>query len=179
MELAIISLVCGCGVGLAALLVAGALLRLAVLAANKLVGPGPGRARARSGGIPEWDWDDWDDEYPATVRPWRGGPVIPEPGTFKCMAIAFLTAFVFALGFLLTGLAAQEVGLRMWREETRLAVAVVNLPVAGFALTVLLTMMLPTGFWRAAMVAFVYGFILGGFVLFLGAFIFVVATVAR
>ena len=62
---------------------------------------------------------------------------------------------IFGLGFVLTGFAVQEIGFRMWRDDTKLAVVVLNLPTAGLALTVLLVLSLPTTFWRAAMVAFV------------------------
>jgi hypothetical protein len=155
-------LVCGCGGGLAVLLVAALLLRLSVSAANRVVGPARARARAGAGRIAEWDWDDWDDEddYPAPTGPSARGPnVIPEPGIIKCGALVFLTAFAAVFGFVLLGFVAEELGLRMRRDETRIAVVIFDLPVAGLALSVLLVATLPTTFWRAALVTFLYGLI--------------------
>src|SRR5262245_23776870 len=115
-------LVCGCGGAFLALLVAALLLRLAVMTANRLAGPV--RAKPR-GGIAEWDWDDWDDEYAAPARPSRGAAAIPEPGLGTCTVIVFATAFVAVLGFVLLGFAAEGVGLHMRNEGTRVAVAIV------------------------------------------------------
>jgi hypothetical protein len=157
----LVGLVCGCGGGLAVLLVAALLLRLSVSVANRVIGPAKAPARARAGRIAEWDWDDWDDEdaYPGPADSARGPNVIPEPGIVKCGAIVFLTAFVALLGFVLLGFVAEELGLRMRRGDTRTAVAIFDLPVVGLTLSVLLVATLPTTFWRAALVAFLYGLI--------------------
>lgn len=175
-------LLCSCVGALAVLLVASGLLRLAVTFTNKLLGQRKSKARPEpraSGGIPEWDWDDWDDEPLEPVRPWRVEGAIPEPGTLKCMAVLFLTAFVFGFGFLMTGFAVQEIGFRMHREDTRLAVIVLNLPVAALALALLLAWTLPTNVWRGGLVVFVFGGTIFGFVLLVGAIVFGVATVFR
>jgi hypothetical protein len=183
MGFAFFGLVCGCVGALAVLLVTAGLLRLAVSATNKLLGPGKAKAPSpsrASGAIPEWDWDDWDDEPLEPVKPWRGQGVIPEPGTFKCMAIMFATALVFVGGCVATGIVLEEVvGLRMWREESKLLVTILNLPVAFGTLTLLLTGTLPTNFWRAGLVAFVFGLVLLAFLLFIGAIVFVVGVVFR
>ncbi|MBN9117644.1 MAG: hypothetical protein J0I06_00480 [Planctomycetes bacterium] len=176
MGIALVGVICVCGTVVSVLMVASGLLRLAISAANKILGP---KAKTQPSGIPEWDWDDWDDEYARPARPWQAGRVIPEAGTLKCMAALLLTALVFGLGFVLTGFAAQDMGFRMHREETKLAVAVLNLPVAALTLTMLLVGLLPTRFWRAAMVTFVYGLLGLAFVLFVGVIVFAVSVLFR
>lgn len=181
MGFAFFGVACGFGVVVLVLLVASALLRLAITLANKVVKPTK-TTRARTGGIAEWDWDEWDewDEVEAEaepVRPWRTKPTIPEPGTFKSMAIVFGTACAFTIGFILTGVMATEMGFRMWREDTKLAVTILNLPVAALALTTLLAWTLPTGFWRGAMVTFIYGFVMLAFVLFIVCTVFFVSRI--
>ena len=64
----------------------------------------------------------------------------------------------------------------MWRDESKLVVAIFNLPVTDLALALFLTVMLPTTFWRAAMIAFVYNLILGALIVSIGAVIFVIAA---
>jgi hypothetical protein len=172
-------LLCGCGGGVAVLLVAALLLRLATSVTNKMLG-GPARAEVRPrsrGGIPEWDWDDWDDEDVPAQRPRRGRGGVPAAGFGTCVVSAFLTALVFGLAFILLGFAAEENGLRMRHVETRLAIAIVALPIAYLTLTVMLILLLPTTFWRAAMVAFVYGLFILGLVVAVGAFVFAVEIV--
>jgi hypothetical protein len=179
MGIAFAGLICTVVIAASILMIASGLLRLAIYATNRIVSPS--EPKARSGGIAEWDWDDWDDEAaepPEPVRPWQRH-AIPEAGTLKCVGIAFLTGLVFGLGFVLLGFAVEELGLRMRHVETRLAVAVLNFPIAGLALTVLLSLTLPTNFWRAGLVAFVYGLIIVAFLVFVGAVVFVVATLLR
>jgi hypothetical protein len=167
-------LVCGCGGAVAAVLVAASLLRMSVSVTNKFVGPAKEKARV-SGGVPEWDWDDWDDEYTTPARRQRTKGPIPEPGIITCATITFATAVVFVLGcIVLTVIAEEALGLRMWRDESKLAVVFLNLPVAGLMLTVLMIVMLPTTFWRAAMVTFVYGLVLLAITVFIGAVVFVI-----
>ena len=176
MGFAFFGLICGCCGAASILMVASGLLRLAIFATNKIVGPAKAKAPGR---IAEWDWDDWDDEITEPVPPWRAGRAIPEAGTFKCMGIVFLTALAFGLGYVLMAFAAQDIGFRVHRDETKLALVVLNIPVAGLALTVLLAWLLPTGARQAAQVAFVYGLIILAFFALVGAFVFVVATLFR
>jgi hypothetical protein len=91
--------------------------------------------------------------------------------------IVVLSALVTGLGFVLVGFAAEGLGLRMRREETRFAVLLLNLPLTGLTLTILLLSMLPTKFWRAAMVAFVYGVLFLAFGTALGVVIYAAAVV--
>lgn len=180
MEFALAGVLCGCFGVVAVLMAAGGLLRLAIYVANRLVRPTRADAvkPARRGGIAEWDWDEWDDEGEVSDepdRPWRAPRAIPEPGTLRSMAIVLGTGCAFTIGFIATAAMASEMGFRMWREETKLAVALLNLPVAALALTLLLTWTLGTRFWRAAMVTFVYGLVLLAFVLFIGSVVLFVA----
>jgi hypothetical protein len=151
------------------LVAASSLLRVSVAVANKLVAPGRVVERVGSvGQIPEWDWDDWDDEFGAVPRSRRHRePAIPYPGIGLGALITFFTAAVFGFGFIVTGFAAEEIGFRMWREETKLGVGILNLPLAAVGQMVSLIVLLPTTFWRAAMVTFVYGLIILGFVVFI------------
>jgi hypothetical protein len=167
------ALICGCGGVVVVLLLAASLLRLSISLTNKLLGRAPAPTRS-SGGIAAWDWDDWDDEFspPARKRSGSRGQVgaVPEPGIPKCGAIMLLTVVAFGLGFLVMGLAGEAlIGLRMWPDDEKLLLAILNLPVADLALTTLLIVMLPTTFWRAAMVTFVYNLILLAFTLVLVA----------
>ena len=152
MGFAFFGLICACCGAGAILMIASGLLRLALFATNKIVGPA--KAKARSGGIAEWDWDDWDEgaEIAEPVSPWRAGRVIPEAGVFKCMGIMFLTALASGLGYAVMAFAAQDIGFRVHRDETKLALVILNLPVAGLALTALLAWLLPTDARRAAQV---------------------------
>lgn len=182
MGFAFAGVICAGVTALALLLIASGLLRLALFATNTIVGPARERAKPRTG-IAEWDWDDWEDEpleplEPELVRVWEHRAV-PEAGTFKCTGIVVLTALAFGLGFVLMGFAAQDVGFRMHRSETRLAVAVLNLPVAGLVLAALLAVLLPTGFRRAAQVAFVYLLIVIVFLALVASFVLVVGSVFR
>jgi hypothetical protein len=170
----LLGLVCGCGGVLLAALVAGSLLRLAVSITNKMVSPA--RAPA-SGGIAEWDWDDWDDEYTAPARPRRKTGGIPEPGLVKCMLIVFLSALVYGLAFVLLGFASEELLNLRLRGDAQLVIGLFALPVGALALAVLLCAMLPTSIWRGALVAFVYTFIFIGIGLGLGAVFFVMGIV--
>jgi hypothetical protein len=174
MGFAFVGLVCGCGGALLALLVAASLLRLAVSIANRLIGPVKEQAPA-SGGIAEWDWDDWDDEYTTSTKPARARPganAIPEPGIPKCVAIILTTAFAAGLGFTFLGFAAEAVGLRMHRDDTKLAVALVDLPLTSFVLVLMLVAVLPTTFWRASMVTFLYNLIIIGLAVGIGTVVY-------
>jgi hypothetical protein len=161
---ALLGILCVCAALAGGVLALAAMLKLAVVVANKAVGSVPAEKEPSRGGIAEWDWDDWDDEEEEDARPAfaRGGrkQAIPEPGVLKCVGIVLVTAFAAGLGFVLLGFAAEGVGLRMRREETRFAVALFDLPIVALTLSVMLVASLPTGFWRAAMVSFIYGFLL-------------------
>jgi hypothetical protein len=164
------------------LLGAAALLRLAVLLANRLVGaPAQSAPAPKRGGIAEWDWDDWDDEGTEKDEPTepQRQRAIPTPGLATSVAIMFLTAFVAVLAFVLLGFAAESVGMRMRRDETRLLVIIAELPILFLTLSVLLTALLPARFGRAALVAFLHLLILGGILLSLGAVVFVFAALFR
>jgi hypothetical protein len=177
MELAAAGLVCGCGGALATAVLVASLLRLAISLTNKIVGPAQVKSQS-SGGIAEWDWDDWDDEYSTPARSRRRKGTIPEPGILKCVGIVLATAFVFGLGFIVVAFVLEDLGgLGMWRDEAQLAAAILNLPVADLALSVLLVVMLPTSLSRAMMVAFVYNLILIAIIVSIGAVVFVVSTV--
>jgi hypothetical protein len=181
-------LLCGCGAAGVVVLMASLLLRLAVALTNRLMGPGAAekaieRVAPRGGRIAEWDWDDWDDEFedrgppPLPLR--RRGQAIPEPGVLMCLGVVIVTAFTFGLACVLLIFAAESMGLRVRREESQLAVAVAALPVAFLTLSVMLVVGLPTTFWRAAMVAFLYGVILVGLGFGLVAAVFVLRVVVR
>lgn len=105
-------------------------------------------------------------------RPWRAPRAVPEPGTLKSMAIMLGTGCAFTIGFILTAAVASEIGFFVDRRGAQFAVTLLNLPVAGLALTVLLTWTLPTRFWRAAMVTFLYGFVALAIVLFMGLLLY-------
>jgi hypothetical protein len=172
--------ICICVGAGALVLIAAGLLRLAIYATNRMVAPG--QVKAQAGGIPEWDWDDWDNEGAVEDeldRPWRRGPAVPEASTLKCMGIAFLTALTFGLGFVLMGFAAEDLGYQMRRDETKLVVVVFNLPIAWLALSALLAGLLPTRFGRAALVAFIYGLTIIAFFMLIGIVFFGFAVVFR
>jgi hypothetical protein len=173
MELAFVGVICACGGAVAVLTAAAALLKLAVVITNRVVRPTRQESR---GEWSDWDWDDWDDEY--VPGPQKPKEAIPALGLGKALVIVVLTGMVGALGFVLLGFAAEEAfGLRMRREETKLAVLILDLPLAALTLTVLLLSMLPTNFWRAAMVAFVYGILFLAFAAGVGSMIFVIGVV--
>jgi len=166
---------CGCGFIAVALLAGAFVLRLAVSLTNRLVGPTAEKVQRR-GRVPEWDWDDWDDEDTQYIVQPRER-AIPEPGLATCAAVMFVTAFAAVLGFVLLSFAAESVGLRMRRDDTQLAVAIVDLPIVFLTLTVTLVATLPTTFWRGAMIAFVYGFLLFVLVVCIGIALFFLRVV--
>jgi hypothetical protein len=89
-----------------------------------------------------------------------------------------LTAFAAVVSFVLLGFVAEELGLRMRRGDTKTAVAIFDLPVVGLALSVLLTATLPTTFWRAALVAFLFGLIVFLTLAAISCALFVLRTLA-
>lgn len=176
MEEAAIGSLCVCAGLAGGVLGLAALLKLAVVLANRTVGPVTEQEKPLSrGGIAEWDWDDWDDEDErddTPTRPRGSKQAIPEPGVPKCVAIVTITSFVVVLVFVLLTFAAEGVGLRPGRDDTQFALAIVELPIVGFLLSALLSTMLPTGFWRAAMVTFLYGLLLFALAMVLAVVIF-------
>ena len=168
-------LLCGI-VGLVAFALAAAgLLRFAVVLANRAVGaPADAPPPPPIGGIPAWDWDDWDEDEDDAPPPRRrrGGQAIPLPGILKGVGVVLVTAFATGLGAVLLIFALESQGLRMRQTDTRLAVAVLDLPVAFLTLSVVLLAALPTTFRRAALVAFVFGLLLAGVALTVGSVAF-------
>jgi len=170
----LVGIFCVCAGLAGGLLGLAALLKLAVVMTNRMVGAPPAEKAPSRGGIAEWDWDDWDDEEDsALARPSRRKQAIPEPGVLKCAGVVVITSFAAVLGFVLLTFAAESVGLRMRRGETQFAIALVDLPIVALTLSVMLVASLPTGFWRAAMVTFIYGFLLVALALCFGAVLFV------
>jgi hypothetical protein len=177
MGFALGGLVCVCAGLAGGVLGLAALLKLAVVLANRTIGSVAEKTPSR-GGVTEWDWDDWDDEYEHDnsrpfAQPWERKPAIPEPSVLKSAGIVAITSFATVLGFVLLSFAAEGTGLRPGREETQFALAIVELPIVGFILSALLVAMLPTGFWRAAMITFLYGLLLFALAVFFGMVIFV------
>ena len=143
---------CGCGAYLLCLALGAAILRGAVALANRIVGP----VKTDTFG----NWDDWDsDDEPAYVRSRRRGGkrAIPEPGIGKCILMLFATSLIsLVVTYVLAYFAQELLDLRMRGEESQIAAAVISLPVTFAALTLVLVALLPTTFWRAAMVGFLY-----------------------
>jgi hypothetical protein len=149
---------------LLALLVGAALLRAAVAAANRTVGP---VRRAEPIG---WDWDaDEEDEDP--VRP--AEVAIPEPGLSTGMLILFLVGLaVLTTAFLLDSPARRALGLTRRDAE---ALALVLVPGVWFlTLAGTTAAILPTAFRRAALVALYFSLILVA----IGAVVYVLLAAA-
>lgn len=140
------------GVGfLIALLLGSVILRAAVALANRSAGP----VKVKPADLfPDWDWDG----EPEDAEP-RLEKAIPEPGLGKGMMIAstigVLTALLgVVLGILLDDLAEALFGAD---EAVQLVgLMVLTVPFSFAAATLLLVVMLPAPFWRAALVAFLY-----------------------
>lgn len=164
-------------------LVGGALLQLAVAAANRLVGPGADPEPARAGddeyGLAKWDWDDWDDDYADTrfVEEPRARPPIPKPGLGVGAAVTFLTAAVCAVAAILIAAALDGPGRR--RSPPDGLVALFTLPVGFLSLVALLVGFLPTTFRRAALVAAMFALMVLAFLATAGVLVFVLAALFR
>jgi hypothetical protein len=141
------------GVGvLCALLTGGALVRAAVTIANRVLGPPKEKSVDP---IEDWDWDD--DLEPARPRLRVGDKVIPVPGYGAAMGIAFLAALAAGVGFVVLGMVTDISGIADMEDEwTRAAVGVFTVPAEFAALTLVLTLLLPTTLTRAALTAFVH-----------------------
>lgn len=144
----------GCGVGLfglfVALLIGSVLVRAAVALANRVLRPAE---------VPPdtfGQWDDWDSDEPAPKRRKKSARVIPEPSLATGMLVTFLSGLVnpFSIAALAVVAGAQLDDPQGLDELLPFALVALLLPV-GFALfTLLLRLLLPTTFWRAALVAF-------------------------
>jgi hypothetical protein len=171
MELAFVGMICACGGGVAILLALAAMLKLSAFVATRLAQPTQQETRRE---LNDWDWDDWDDE----PGPSRSKPVIPVPGLAKCLAVMLITVLVAGLGYVLLGFFATEVlGLRMRRDESQLAVLILDLPFAFGILTMLLVALLPTTVRRAAMVTFIYVILFLAFAAAVLAMVFVFGVI--
>ncbi len=156
-------LVFGCGGGLfglfVVLLIGRALVCMAVALANRVVGPAP---------PPDTfgQWDDWDsDDEPAYVKSRRRGTTdgaIPEPGLASGMLITFVAGLINAGGCVACVVFAQAVfdDLDRSDEWILVALALLGLPVTFVVHSFLLVLLLPTTFWRAALVALFHYLIL-------------------
>ncbi|MFM8271063.1 MAG: hypothetical protein ACKODX_01895 [Gemmata sp.] len=145
-------LLVGCGgtlLAVAAALLFGALLaRAAVAVANRVRGPEKPQD-------PFGQWDDWDSDEPGPRGLTDRGRPIPRPTLaigvlVTLVSVAAHGATVFAGGILF------ETALNESKELTILMLAVFGLPLNAVLLATLFTLMLPTTFWRAALVAFFY-----------------------
>jgi hypothetical protein len=135
------------------LLIGSVVLRAAVSIANRSAGP----VRAEVvDPFPDWDWDDESEDEPRR----SGEKAIPEPGLAKGMmitsTIAVLTAFIGVVLRVLT----EDLADAMFGGDDEVvqivALVVVALPFSFAGATLLLVAMLPTTFWRAALVAFLH-----------------------
>jgi hypothetical protein len=138
---------------LIALLIGAVVVRAAVSISNKLIGS-PKREPETFGRVEEWEWDDEpEEEHPRRKRE----KAVPEPGVGKAMMIASTGGVTNAFIVLVIGVFLEALDVDPIDEDLTIAVlAVVSLPFSFVALTLLLTAMLPTTFWRAALVAFVH-----------------------
>jgi hypothetical protein len=142
-------LLAGCGGLLVVLFVSALLLRAAAASASRMIGP-PEPEDAFG------DWDDWDSDEPPRRRR-RGKASIPEPGLGKGMLIAFASSFATAVAGAVLAVIAEEVFGDAGDEAAHaIALAALAAPAGFAALTLLLAGLLPTTFWRAALVAFLY-----------------------
>jgi magnesium-transporting ATPase (P-type) len=134
-----------------ALLLGSVMLRTAVRIANRSIGPLKAK---RADSFPDWDWDgDLEDEEPRHPQ-----KAIPEPGLGKGMMIASTLGVVTVFIGIALAVFADTVAEDLFEgdEDTQIALlAMFTLPLAFVSSTLLLAVMLPTTFWRAALVSFV------------------------
>jgi hypothetical protein len=132
------------------LLIGAALLRAAVSIANRVSGP---LKQERFDPVEDWDWDD----EPEDPRPRRTGEkAIPEPAVPKAMMIASTTGVVNVFIGLVLAVFAEALDVGDLDDGPAVVLFVLFLVPLGCAATaLLLTVMLPTTFWRAALVSFV------------------------
>jgi hypothetical protein len=155
-------LLVGCGGLLVLLFVSALLLRAAAATANRIVGP------PREDEFEFGDWDDWDSDEPPRRRR-RQKASVPEPGVGKGMLAAFAAWFATALTGMVLAVTAEEVfGDVGDGAANAIALSILATPVGFGVLALLLAGLLPTTFWRGALVAFLY---------YLFAFVIVTAVV--
>jgi hypothetical protein len=171
---------------LLAVLVGAALLQLSVAGANRLAGGSPAarpyyRDRARDLDS-EWDkltWEEWDAaREPFDPEPERPKGLIPKPHLGIGMAVVFLTGAVGLLAFVLINFGLEDASGRRRRDQSGPAF-LLTLPVAYFAMSVMLVGFLPTTFRRGLLVALVFALSLLAFFLCVGALIFVIGVGLR
>ncbi len=135
----------------AALLVGSVIVRAAVALANRILGPAE---------VPDTfgQWDDWDSDEPAPKPRKHKTRVIPEPGLATGMLVTLLSGLVGPGGIVVCAVLAREAfnDLDGPDELVPLAFLILLLPIGFGLLTLLLSMLLPTTFWRAARVAFLH-----------------------
>jgi hypothetical protein len=139
-----------CGLPFGALIVAlvgATLLRGAVAAANRVLGPAP---------PPDTfgQWDDWDSDEPAPVARPRDTRKVPEPTLITGGMVTFVAGFVS--GVVLAVLWALFDADPADSPDEPAAVALLllfGLPASALVHAVLLVPLLPTTFTRAALVA--------------------------
>lgn len=143
------------GLGLlVGLLVGAVIVRAAVSITNKLIGP-IRPEQVTTGRIEEWEWDDEpEEEHPRRKKE----KAIPEPGVAKAMMIASTAGVTNAfIGLVISVLGeAFDADDPPTEEAAVILLAVFSLPFGFLSLTLILTAMLPTTFWRAALAAFVH-----------------------
>jgi hypothetical protein len=164
---------CSCGSVVIVLFVAAALLRLAITFANLFIRPEKPQSSATDdwGDLRQWNWDDWDDE-PEQLPPPPRVKAIPQPSWAKALLIVFLMLIAETISYLSLGLFVEAfLELRLHRFETRMLVFVLNIPFGFLLMCFVLSLMLPTTFWRSAWVAFLFHAILLGFSLIVGVMI--------
>jgi hypothetical protein len=170
---------------LLAILVGAALLQLSVAGANRLAGGSPAARplfRGRDRDLDsDWDkltWEEWDAaREPFDPEPERPKALIPKPHLGIGMAVVFLTAALGLLAFVLINFALEDSGRR--RRDQSGPAFLLTLPVAYFAMSVMLVGFLPTTFRRALLVALVFALSLLAFFLCVGALIFVLRVGMR
>ncbi|MCS6866065.1 MAG: hypothetical protein RMJ56_08515 [Gemmataceae bacterium] len=168
---------CSCGALAAALFVAAVLLRLAITFANLFVRPSQLKTAPGDnwGDLSQWNWDDWDDDddEPEKLPPPPRQKAIPQPGIIKSLLMVFLMLIAGSISYACLGFFLGELlELRMRRFETRMLALALNLPFGFLLMCFVLSLLLPTTFWRAAWVAFMYHVILIGFSFLVGVIIF-------
>lgn len=153
----ILFLFCGCfGFLLSVvvgLLIGSVLLRGAVALANRVLGPE----------VPPdtfGQWDDWDSDEPGPRARTGTGRALPEPTLTTGMVVTLALGVVQFVGYVALGFVVGEVFDDHPDESVALVlVSVLMLPVTATVLTVLVKLLLPTTFKRAALVAFLHHFI--------------------
>lgn len=153
----VLLLFCGCFGFLVAvvvgLLIGSVLLRGAVALANRVLGPEvPPDAFGQ--------WADWDSGEPGPRARGTGRP-LPEPTLTIGMVVTLALGVVAFVGYIALGLVAEEVlalgGPDGWVAFVLLSVLL--MPFTATIFTVLVKLLLPTTFKRAALVAFLHHFI--------------------